>query len=269
MTSRRTPIIQQHLHWDELTPVEDGRGTERHRAPAHDNIRVLLVERAGLARAGVDALLDSQGDMTVVGHAASGEEAIERAAETNPDVVVMDVDLPGLDGVQTTRTIIAEGALAAISVLMLSEHPDDDQLFRRLRAGASGFILKQNEPADLLEAIRVLADGGARLSPAVARRVVSEFVSMPAPMRAVPDALAELTARQLEVMTLVGMGWTNSEIADRLVVTAATTKTHVSRIMFKLGAHSRAELVALAYQAGLVGLDVNHAGPPEHATVRA
>jgi DNA-binding NarL/FixJ family response regulator len=223
--------------------------TGRNRAPA---IRVLLADGAGLVRAGVRALLEAEPGMTVIAEAASGEEAVAAAMETRPDVVLMDVRLPGLDGLQATRQILASPGLSHVKVLILSEDESDEHLFDAVRAGASGFLVKDTDPVDLSRAVRVLAGGGAQLSPGVTRRLLQEFASQPDPKRPTPELLEELTAREREVMTLVGLGLSNDEIADRLVVSPATAKTHVSRTMVKLHAHDRAKLVVLAYESGLV-----------------
>jgi DNA-binding NarL/FixJ family response regulator len=221
----------------------------RDRAPA---IRVLLADGAGLVRAGVRALLDREPGMTVIADAATGEEAVAAAIRTRPDVVLMDVWLPGLDGLQATRQILATPGLSHVKVLILSDDESDDRIFDALRAGASGFLLKDTDPDEVSRAVRVLAGGGAQLSPCVTRRLVQEFASQPDPKRPTPELLEELTAREREVMTLVGLGLSNDEIADRLVVSPATAKTHVSRTMVKLHARDRAKLVVLAYESGLV-----------------
>jgi DNA-binding NarL/FixJ family response regulator len=220
-------------------------------------IRVLLADGAGLVRAGVRALLESESDITVVAEAATGEEAVAIAIETRPDVVLMDVGLPGRDGLQATREILAAPGLSHVSVLMLSADELDDDLFGALRAGATGFLVKDTEPAELLRAVHVLAGGGAHLSPGVTRRLLQEFASQPDAFRRdlkrpVPEQLEELTAREREVMTLVALGLTNDEIAERLVVSPATAKTHVSRAMVKLHVRDRAKLVAFAYEIGFV-----------------
>jgi DNA-binding NarL/FixJ family response regulator len=215
-------------------------------------IRVLLADGEGLVRAGVRALLEAEADITVTAEAADGEEAVRLAREIRPDVVLMDVGLPGLDGLEATRRILAEPRLSAPRVLLLSPGESDDQLFDGLRAGASGFMVKDTEPHDLLRALRAVAGGDALLSPSITRRLIEEFASRPDPHRPAPEQLEELTARELEVLELVAMGLTNGEIADRLVVAVATAKTHVSRAMVKLHARDRAKLVALAYQTGFV-----------------
>jgi DNA-binding NarL/FixJ family response regulator len=215
---------------------------------------VLLADGAGLVRAGFRALLEGQQDITVVAEAATGEEVIAAAAETRPDVVLMDIGLPGLDALCATRTILTDPDLSHVRVLVVSARESDEDLFGALRAGASGYLLKDTEPTDLLQAVRVVAEGGAQLSPTVARRLIDEFTSLPDPQRTSPELLDELTPREREVMTLVAFGLTNHEIAQRLVVSPATAKTHVSRAMVKLHARDRAKLVALAYETGFVQL---------------
>jgi DNA-binding NarL/FixJ family response regulator len=218
-------------------------------APA---IRVLLADHAGLVRAGFRALLENETDIVVAGEAADGEATVAAAIDRRPDVVLMDVGLPGLNALETTRRILAEPDLAHVKVLILSAGQRDEDLFGALRAGASGFLDKDTEPADLLEAVRVVADGGAQLSPTVARRVIEEFATLPDHGRPAPEQFEELTAREREVTTLVALGLTNDEIAEQLVVSRATAKTHVSRSMVKLHARDRAKLVALAYETGFV-----------------
>jgi DNA-binding NarL/FixJ family response regulator len=218
-------------------------------APA---IRVLLADGAGLVRAGLRALLEADQGIEVVAEAARGEEAVSMAIEKRPDVVLMDVGLPGLDGLRATRQILAAPGLSHVKVLILGEDELDEDLFGALRAGATGFLVKDADAPELLRAVRVLAGGGAQLSPRVTRRLLQELVSHPDPELPVPEQLEELTAREREVMTLVALGLTNDEIAGRLVVSPATAKTHVSRAMIKLHARDRAKLVALAYETGFV-----------------
>jgi DNA-binding NarL/FixJ family response regulator len=218
-------------------------------APA---IRVLLADGAGLVRAGLRALLEADEGIEVVAEAARGEEAVSMAIENRPDVVLMDVALPGLDGLRATRQILAAPGLSHVKVLILGDDELDEDLFGALRAGATGFLVKDTDAPELLRAVRVLAGGGAQLSPRVTRRLLQELVSQPDPERPVPERLEELTAREREVMTLVALGLTNDEIAGRLVVSPATAKTHVSRAMIKLHARDRAKLVALAYETGFV-----------------
>jgi DNA-binding NarL/FixJ family response regulator len=215
-------------------------------------IRVLLVDDQPLLRAGLRLLLESEDDIAVVGEAGDGEEAINFVRETRPDVVLMDISMPGLDGVEATKRIVADDRLEGVRVLILTTFESDDHVFTALRGGASGFLAKDSEPTDVLAALRAVASGDAQLSPGVTRRLIEELVAWPERRLSTPSQLDELTAREREVMALVAYGLTNQEIAERLVVSPATAKTHVTRTMVKLHARDRAQLVALAYQTGLV-----------------
>ncbi|HZD73656.1 MAG TPA: response regulator transcription factor [Actinomycetota bacterium] len=215
-------------------------------------IRVLLADDQTLVRAGFRVLVNGEDDMQVVGQASDGAEAVRLARSTRADVVLMDVRMPGMDGLEATRLIAGDDDLAGVRVLMLTTFDLDEYVFEALRAGASGFLLKDADPAELLHAVRVVAAGEALLSPGVTRRLIAEFVAKPGPVRARPDALRLLTDREREVMALVAGGLSNQQIAQTLVVSAATAKTHVSRAMVKLGARDRAQLVVMAYQSGLV-----------------
>jgi DNA-binding NarL/FixJ family response regulator len=216
-------------------------------------IRVLLADDQVLVRAGFRALLDAQRDITVVGEADDGAAAVRLTAELRPDVVLMDIRMPGTDGLEATRQITVRPELAEVKVVVLTTFELDEYVFEALRGGAAGFLVKDTEPADLLRAVRVVADGDALLSPGVTRRLIGEFAARSkAPAAAAGPSLDVLTEREREVLTLVGMGLSNDEIARRLVVSPLTAKTHVSRTMVKLAARDRAQLVVLAYESGLV-----------------
>ncbi|MGW2378624.1 response regulator [Streptomyces sp. NPDC001658] len=214
-------------------------------------IRVLLADDQSLVRAGFRALLDAQPDIEVAGEAADGEQAVRAVRELRPDVVLMDIRMPLLDGLAATRRITEDTALEQVKVVMLTTFELDEYVFEAIRSGASGFLVKDTEPEELLRAVRSVVGGDALLSPGVTRRLISEFAAR-SKEPAAGDALAELTEREREVMALVGIGLSNEEIARRLVVSPLTAKTHVSRTMVKLGARDRAQLVVLAYESGLV-----------------
>jgi DNA-binding NarL/FixJ family response regulator len=216
------------------------------------SIRVLLVDDQTLVRSGFRALLDRAEDIEVIGEAADGAEAIERTRAERPDVVLMDIRMPGLDGLEATRLMISDDELTNVRVIMLTTFELDEYVFEALHAGASGFLLKDVEPDELREAVRVVARGEALLAPSVTKRLIREFVAQPGRHRPPPEQLDELTEREREVMSLVAAGLSNQEIAERLVISPATAKTHVSRTMMKLHAHDRATLVVLAYESGLV-----------------
>jgi DNA-binding NarL/FixJ family response regulator len=214
-------------------------------------IRVLLADDQSLVRAGFKALLDAQPDIEVAGEAADGEEALAGVRELRPDVVLMDIRMPRLDGLAATRRITGEPDLKDVKVVMLTTFELDEYVFEAIRCGASGFLVKDTEPEELLRAVRAVVEGDALLSPGVTRRLIAEFAAR-SKEPAAADSLAELTDREREVMALVGIGLSNDEIARRLVVSPLTAKTHVSRTMVKLGARDRAQLVVLAYESGLV-----------------
>jgi DNA-binding NarL/FixJ family response regulator len=213
--------------------------------------RVVIVDDQELVRAGFRVLIESAPGVEVVGEAGDGEEAVAVVGRERPDVVLMDVRMPGVDGLEATRRILGDPALGEVRVLILTTFDLDEYVHEALRAGASGFLLKDTSPADLLDAIEVVAAGDALLAPSVTRRLIEEFVNRPDPGRRVP-ALDALTEREREVLALVGRGLSNAEIAEELVVSPATSKTHVSRILTKLGARDRAQLVVIAYESGLV-----------------
>jgi DNA-binding NarL/FixJ family response regulator len=214
-------------------------------------IRVLLVDDQPLIRGGFRALLEAEDDIAVVAEAGNGREGVARAAEHLPDVALIDVQMPVLDGIEATRLIAADERLAGVHVVILTNYGLDEHVFRALRAGAGGFLVKDIEPEDLLYAVRVAARGDALLSPVITRRLISEFVSRP-PDASLAHGLEVLTNREREVVALVAGGLSNDEIADRMVISPATAKTHVSRAMTKLGARDRAQLVVFAYECGLV-----------------
>jgi len=215
-------------------------------------IRVGLADDQSLVRAGFRVLLDSAADIEVVGEAANGGEAVALAREQLPDVVLMDLRMPEIDGLTATRRITGDPALSAVRVVVLTTYAEDENVFRALRAGASGFLVKDIEPADLLRAVRTVAGGEALLAPAVTRAVIAAFTARPDPAPAPAPMVAALTDREREVVRLVGCGMSNDEIAAKLVVSPLTAKTHVSRAMTKLAARDRAQLVVFAYESGLV-----------------
>jgi DNA-binding NarL/FixJ family response regulator len=231
--------------------VVDRRALDQAAEDKFPALRVVLADGKKLVRAGLRGLLEEGGDIAVAGEATNGHEAVSLASEIRPDVVLINVRVPGLDGIEATRRITGHPDLSKASVLILSydEEPDAD-LFAALRAGASGFLSRDTEPAELLRAVRVLAGGGAHLTPSVTRRLIDRFASQPVPQSSTSELFEELTVREREVVALVALGLTNREIAERLVVSAATVKTHVSRSMTKLDVGARAKLVALAYQTG-------------------
>lgn len=221
-----------------------------------DTVRVLVADDQQLVRAGFAALLDAQDGIEVVGQADDGEQALALARELRPDVVLMDVRMPRLDGIEATQRITADPALGGVRVVVLTTFELDEYVFDALRAGATGFLVKHTEPAELVRAVRVAAAGEALLSPGATRRLVAEFAARSAapPTGAGPRAAAldVLTAREREVMALVAEGLSNEEVAARLVLSPATARTHVGRVLAKLGARDRTQLVVLAYETGLV-----------------
>jgi DNA-binding NarL/FixJ family response regulator len=215
--------------------------------------RVVLAEDQPMVRAGFRALLDSRSDIEVVGEAATGAEALEQVRALHPDVVVMDIRMPEMDGLEATRRITSDPALTETRVLVLTTFELDEYVFGALDAGASGFLLKGGEPADLVNAIRVVAGGDSLLAPSVTSRLIETYVSRPRRSTETEhDGLGELTTREREVLGLIATGLTNAEIAKALQLSPLTAKTHVSRILMKLGARDRVQLVIIAYQAGIV-----------------
>jgi DNA-binding NarL/FixJ family response regulator len=215
-------------------------------------ISVLIADDQALVRAGFSALLEAEDDLEVCGEASDGEEAVRLARALAPDIVLMDVRMPRMDGLEATAAITSDAQLAETKVVVLTTFELDEYVFGALRAGASGFLLKDLETADLLSAIRVVNDGEALLAPRVTRRLIEAFARSPERNLATPPSLDELTAREREVLALVGAGLSNAEIADRLVLSPLTAKTHVSRLLMKLRARDRAQLVVVAYESGLV-----------------
>ena len=215
-------------------------------------VRVVLADDQALVRVGIKALAESEPDLEVVGEASDGRAAVRVVKETHPDVVVMDIRMPGLDGLEATRIIAADPDLNQVKVLILTTFELDEYVFEALRAGAGGFLLKDADPSELLQAIRVVAAGEALLSPSVTRRVVEAFVAKPIPHRPRTSLIAQLTEREREIVALAGIGFSNQEIAARLFISPATARTHVSRAMQKVEARDRAQLVVFAYETGLV-----------------
>ena len=216
------------------------------------SIRVGIADDQAIIRDGLRVQVSLAGDREFVGEASNGEQAVALARQQRPDVLLMDVRMPVLDGIEATRRIVADTATEAVRVIVLTTFDLDDYVYGALRAGASGFLLKDTTPEELLGAIRVVADGGALITPQVTRRLIAEFAARPGvgrPNRRITDLLTE---REAEVLGLVGRGLSNAEIADRLVLSPLTSKTHVSRILTKLGLRDRAQLVVAAYESGLI-----------------
>jgi DNA-binding NarL/FixJ family response regulator len=214
-------------------------------------IRVLLADDQTLVRRGLRSLLDSEPDIEVVGEAGDGNEAVELARGLRPEIVLMDIRMPHTDGLTATQAISADADLAEVRIIILTTFDLDEYVFETLRSGASGFLVKDTEPADLLRAVRVVAGGESLLAPRATRRLIEEYATRSKPAEVAPE-LDNLTAREREVMTQVAAGLSNDEIAERLYISSATAKTHVSRAMVKLGARDRAQLVVYAYETGLV-----------------
>ena len=215
-------------------------------------IRVVLADDQALLRAGFRMILDSEADLEVVAEAANGREAVQIALEHRPDVVLMDIRMPELDGIEATRRLAATGGQPGIRVLMLTTFDLNEYVYEALRAGASGFLLKDVPAEQLAAGVRVVAAGDALLAPSITRRLIEEFAHMPQPASEEPPGLSELTPRELEVFKLVARGLSNAEIAQTLFVSETTVKTHVARVLMKLGLRDRVQAVVLAYEAGIV-----------------
>jgi DNA-binding NarL/FixJ family response regulator len=241
-------LTTEEISMESLSLVDDGP------------LRVVIAEGHGLVRAGLRVLLDTQDGIAVVGEAASADEALAVARSAPPDVVLMDLDVPGGGGVEATRRLLEVVPEGATRVVMVMSYETDEAVFGALRAGATGLLVRDADPEELVAAVRVVARGEAVLAPGLASRLVADFMARPERLRATPAELEELTAREREVVALVASGLSNEQIAEQLVVTRATAKTHVSRALSKLHARDRAQLVVLAYEAGLV-----RAGRPEPA----
>jgi RNA polymerase sigma factor (sigma-70 family) len=215
-------------------------------------IRVVIADDQTLVRAGFRVLLNSAPDIAVAGEAANGAEAVTLAREQAPDVILMDVRMPVMDGLEATRRIAQSPETAGVRVLILTTFDLDEYVYEALRAGASGFLLKDTDPPELLEAVRVVARGDALLAPGITRRLIAEFARRPEPRRIVPDDLAALTEREREVLRMMAGGMTNAEIAEALVVSEATVKSHVSNLLGKLGLRDRVQAVIFAYESHLI-----------------
>jgi DNA-binding NarL/FixJ family response regulator len=215
-------------------------------------IRVLIVDDQALVRAGFRMVVEARDDLTAVGEAGDGAAAVALALELRPDVVLMDVRMPVMDGIEATRRIVAGEGEPRPHVLMLTTFDADEYVYQALRAGAAGFLLKDAPPEELAHAIRTVATGDSLLAPSVTRRLIQRYLNLPAPRHADPDSLGELSIREKEVLRLVAQGLSNQEIADRLVLSMATVKSHVARLLMKLDLHDRTQAVVLAYESGFV-----------------
>ncbi|MFE2496605.1 response regulator [Streptomyces scopuliridis] len=220
--------------------------------PPGNPVRVLIADDQALLRGSLRVLVDAEPGLVATAEAATGAEAVRLARQDPPDVVLMDVRMPGMDGIEATRQICGCPETADVKVLILTMFDLDEYVYAALRAGASGFLLKDTPPGELLAAVRVIAAGDALLAPAVTRRLITEFARRPAPSRPLRGVLDGVTGREREVLTLIACGLSNTEIAERLYLGIATVKTHVSHLLTKLGARDRAQLVIVAYESGLV-----------------
>jgi len=214
--------------------------------------RVVVAEDQALLRGTFRMLIDSAPDLTTAGEAATGAEAVDLAHREQPDLILMDIRMPGMDGIEATRQICGDPATASVRVVILTTYDLDEYVYGALRAGASGFLLKDSPPADILAAIRLIADGGALLAPSVTRRLIAEFARRPEPARGPARALDGITGREREILTLTGRGLSNDEIARHLHISHATVRTHIGHLLAKLHARDRAQLVITAYETGLV-----------------
>jgi DNA-binding NarL/FixJ family response regulator len=214
-------------------------------------VRVLIADDQALVRAGFKMILDAEDDLDVVGEAADGSEAVEKARRLKPDVVLMDIRMPQVDGIEATRRVVALDSASPVRVLMLTTFDLNEYVYEALRAGASGFLLKDVPPEQLAAGIRVVAQGDALLAPSITRRLIQEFASASPSPATPPKGLDELTARELEVFKLIARGLSNAEIAAELVVSETTVKTHVARVLMKLGLRDRVQAVVLAYESGV------------------
>jgi DNA-binding NarL/FixJ family response regulator len=214
-------------------------------------VRVLIADDQALVRAGFKMILDAEDDLDVVGEAADGSEAVEKARRLKPDVVLMDIRMPQVDGIEATRRVVALDSASPVRVLMLTTFDLNEYVYEALRAGASGFLLKDVPPEQLAAGIRVVAQGEALLAPSITKRLIQEFAAAAPVTAAPPPGLDELTARELEVFRLIARGLSNAEIAAELIVSETTVKTHVARVLMKLGLRDRVQAVVLAYESGI------------------
>ncbi|WP_430336004.1 response regulator [Rhodococcus sp. ACT016] len=219
-----------------------------------EQLRVVIADDQALLRSTFRLLVESVADMTVVGEAGTGEQVVDIASRLEPDIVLMDVRMPGMDGLEATRRISADPALESVRIIILTTFDLDEYVYAALRAGASGFLLKDSPPGDLLAAIRVVASGEALLAPTVTRRLIAEFARQSEPVAPLARDLDRVTGREREVLVLIARGMTNPEIASHLHLSIATVKTHVGRLLQKLAAHDRSQLVIIAYETGLVSV---------------